>query len=237
MKTQIQFNTFNFHSYSIHVIKDLNQEIWFCGPDVCDILGYSNSRKTLQNLCKPAGVMQCCINPTSGRKEEIFINEPNLYRLIINSRKPEADTFETWVFEEVLPRIRKTGKYSLEQQQLALLKPEKKYIFEFTEDTCLCFVSMWFAIYNSLELLQQLHQPLSNLGSRFGSTAYTHYTEYQTILGIMKSVLEPMTEEFNPDPYEEAHYFKSLETLRSYQLKGLVRLVNNPTPPTRKYDV
>ncbi|UXN34355.1 KilA-N domain-containing protein [Avibacterium paragallinarum] len=127
-------------------------------------------------------------------------------------------------------------KGEVKQQQLALPEPEKTYTFEFTEDTCLRFVSMWFALYNNLELLRQLHQPLSNLGSHFGSTAYTHCTEYQTILGIMKSVLEPMTAEFNPNPHEEVHYHKALKTLRSYQLKGLARLVNHPTPPTRKYD-
>ncbi|MDD0822960.1 P22AR C-terminal domain-containing protein [Mannheimia sp. AT1] len=128
-------------------------------------------------------------------------------------------------------------KGEVKQQQLALPEPEKKYTFEFTEDTCLRLVSMWFALYNNLELLGQLHQPLSNIGSHFGSTAYTHYTEYQTTLGVMKSVLEPMTKDFNPDPYQEAHYYKALKTLRDYQLKGLARIVKHPTPPTRKYEL
>ncbi|RZN58832.1 BRO-N domain-containing protein [Avibacterium paragallinarum] len=126
MKTQIQFNTFNFHSNSVRVIKDPNQEIWFCGTDVCDVLGYANSRKALQDHCKPSGVTKRYISHPSGRKEAIFINEPNLYRLIIKSRKPEAEPFETWVFEEVLPQIRKTGKYSLkpQQQNLPLVDPQ-----------------------------------------------------------------------------------------------------------------
>ncbi|SUU98702.1 BRO-N domain-containing protein [Avibacterium paragallinarum] len=58
----------------------------------------------------------------------VYINEPNLYRLIIKSRKPEAEPFEAWVFEEVLPQIRKTGKYSSEQQQLALPEPERNIL-------------------------------------------------------------------------------------------------------------
>lgn len=128
------------------------------------------------------------------------------------------------------------GELQNQPQQLALPEPEKKYTFEFTEDTCLRFVSMWFALYNNLELLGQLHQPLSNIGSHFGSTAYTHYTEYKTILGTMKSVLEPMTKEFNPDPRDDAHFYKALKTLRSYQLQGLAKIVKHPTPPTRKYD-
>lgn len=128
------------------------------------------------------------------------------------------------------------GELQNQQQQLALPEPEKKYTFEFTEDTCLRFVSMWFALYNNLELLGQLHQPLSKIGSHFGTTAYTHYTEYKTILGTMKSILEPMTKDFNPDPRDEAHYCKALKTLRSYQLQGLAKIVKHPTPPTRKYD-
>lgn len=237
MSNQIQFLSFNFKASKVRVITDPNQEFWFCGKDVCDILGYANDSKALKDHCKSKGVTKRYSPTKSGNQELTFINEPNLYRLIIKSRKPEAEPFEAWVFEEVLPQIRKTGKYSLEQQQLALPEPEKTYTFEFTEDTCLRFVSMWFALYNNLELLRQLHQPLSNLGSHFGSTAYTHCTEYQTILGIMKSVLEPMIKEFNPDPHQEAHYHKALKTLRSYQLKGLARLVNHPTPPTRKYDI
>lgn len=237
MTNQIQFNTFNFHSNAVRVITDPKGEFWFCGKDICTILGYVNESLTLQKHCKPNGVSKRYLTDKMQRKQEaVFINEPNLYRLIIKSRKPQAEKFEAWVFEEVLPQIRKTGQYSV-QEQLALPEPEKKYTFEFTEKTCLRFVSMWFALYNNLELLGQLHQPLSNIGSHFGSTAYTHYTEYQTTLGVMKSVLEPMTKDFNPDPYQEAHYYKALKTLRDYQLKGLAKIVKHPTPPTRKYEL
>lgn len=235
MSNQIQFNAFNFKSSQVRVITDPNQEFWFCGSDVCCILGYKNAPDALAKHCKQGGIAKRYTPTQSGEQEMIFINEPNLYRLIIKSRKPEAEPFEAWVFEEVLPQIRKTGQYSV-QQQLALPEPEKKYTFEFTENTCLRFVSMWFALYNNLELLGQLHQPLSNIGSHFGSTAYTHYTEYKTILGTMKSVLEPMTKDFNPDPRDEAHFYKALKTLRSYQLQGLAKIVKHPTPPTRKYD-
>lgn len=52
------------------------------------------------------------LTPTNGGKQQlIFINEPNLYRVIFRSNKPEAKQFQDWVFNEVLPTIRKTGKY------------------------------------------------------------------------------------------------------------------------------
>ena len=112
MTTQNQLSTFNFHNSPVRTITDPKGEIWFCGTDVCNILGYQNSRKALQDHCKEAGVTKRYTPTTSGNQEITFINEPNLYRLIIKSRKPEAERFEAWVFEEVLPQIRKTGSYS-----------------------------------------------------------------------------------------------------------------------------
>ncbi|HHF3719605.1 TPA: Bro-N domain-containing protein [Haemophilus influenzae] len=120
MKNQVQFSAFTFKSNSVRVITDKNQEPWFCGTDVCDILGYSNSRDAISKHCKAGGVAKRYTPTKSADQEMTFINEPNLYRLIIKSRKPEAEPFEAWVFEEVLPQIRKTGKYQLQPQQLAL---------------------------------------------------------------------------------------------------------------------
>lgn len=110
MKNQIQFSTFNFKDLPVRVILDPKGEFWFCGTDVCHILGYTNSRKALQDHCKQGGVTKRYTPTKSADQEMTFINEPNLYRLIIKSRKPEAEPFEAWVFEEVLPQIRKTGK-------------------------------------------------------------------------------------------------------------------------------
>ena len=122
MTTQNQLSTFNFHNSPIRTITDPKGEIWFCGTDVCNILGYQNSRKALQDHCKEAGVTKRYTPTTSGNQEITFINEPNLYRLIIKSRKPEAERFEAWVFEEVLPQIRKTGRYSQNVEEIRPLE-------------------------------------------------------------------------------------------------------------------
>ncbi|MDA5618800.1 Bro-N domain-containing protein [Pasteurella multocida subsp. multocida] len=128
MTTQIQFNAFNFKSSQVRVITDPNQEFWFCGSDVCYILGYKNAPDALAKHCKQGGIAKRYTPTQSGEQEMIFINEPNLYRLIIKSRKPEAEPFETWVFEEVLPQIRKTGKYEVQSQQLTLPEPKPRGI-------------------------------------------------------------------------------------------------------------
>ncbi|TID28826.1 hypothetical protein JO83_01935 [Avibacterium paragallinarum] len=196
MKTQIQFNTFNFHSNSVRVIKDPNQEIWFCGTDVCDVLGYANSRKALQDHCKSSGVTKRYISHPSGRKEAIFINEPNLYRLIIKSRKPEAEPFEAWVFEEVLPQIRKTGKYSLQNQQLALPEPEKKYTFKFTEYELEQLAWLWFSHKRMNTLLAELYEPLNALGSTYSGSVYSHAYEYKRHYEESQATLQRLIQPF-----------------------------------------
>ncbi|EPZ01077.1 P22AR C-terminal domain-containing protein [Mannheimia haemolytica] len=113
---------------------------------------------------------------------------------------------------------------SQNNQQIAPLV-EPKITMELTKKEWLCFASMWFALYNSLEVLATLEKPLRTIGSPFGATAYTHATEYQTTLGVMKRILEPMLADFEVDPFEEAHYHKALTTLRQYQPKGLGGLV------------
>ncbi|MFZ7222678.1 BRO family protein [Avibacterium avium] len=195
MSNQIQFNTFNFHSNDVRVITDPTGEFWFCGTDVCTILGYINAPDALKKHCKQTGIAKRYISYPSGRKEAIFINEPNLYRLIIKSRKPEAEPFEAWVFEEVLPQIRKTGKYSLEQQQLALPKPEKKYTFEFTEYELEQLAWLWFSHKRMNTLLADLYEPLNAIGSTFSGSVYSHAHEYhrhhEESQATMQRLIEP----------------------------------------------
>lgn len=102
--------TFNFNQNAVRTVL-IDSEPWFCAKDVCEVLGYANHRKTLQDNCKEKGVTTSYTLTDGGRQSLLFINEPNVYRLIIRSRKPEAEKFETWLMEEVLPQIRKTGVY------------------------------------------------------------------------------------------------------------------------------
>lgn len=179
MNTQIQFSTFNFKDLPVRVISDPKGEFWFCGTDVCAILGYTNSRKALQDHCKQGGVTKRYTPTKSADQEMTFINEPNLYRLIIKSRKPEAEPFESWVFEEVLPQIRKTGKYQLQPQQLSLPEPEKKYTFEFTEYELEQLVWLWCGHKQMNTLLGDMIKPLETIGSYFTGMVISHHQEYQ----------------------------------------------------------
>lgn len=108
------FEIFNYKNLGGVRVEIRNGEPWFCLVDVCNILGISNSRQLLQRLFKDGVCLTDTID-NLGRVQTInFINEPNLYQTIMGSRKPEARDFAYWVTHEVLPSIRKTGSYSLE---------------------------------------------------------------------------------------------------------------------------
>lgn len=128
MSNQLQFKSFDFKNSPVRVIVDNSAEYWFCAKDVCDILGYLNDTKAIKDHCKEKGVTKRYSPTKGGNQETTFINEPNLYRLIIKSRKPQAEKFEAWVFEEVLPQIRKTGKYQVQPKQLTLPEPQPQNV-------------------------------------------------------------------------------------------------------------
>ncbi|EMR8109200.1 Bro-N domain-containing protein [Neisseria gonorrhoeae] len=109
----------NFQQNSVRTVADNKGELWFLANDVCEILGYTNPRRTVDLHCKSRGVTKRYTPTTSGEQEMTYINEPNLYRLIIKSRKPAAEAFEEWVMETVLPTIRKTGGYQVGQKTTA----------------------------------------------------------------------------------------------------------------------
>lgn len=87
-------------------------KVLFMGADVAKILGYSNTHDALIRHCKEDGVVKHEVIDSVGRQQQAkFINEGNLYRLIVSSKLPTAEKFEKWVYDEVLPAIRKHGAY------------------------------------------------------------------------------------------------------------------------------
>lgn len=74
-------------------------------------LGYSDPHKAIKQHCKEDGWAICPVTDNLGRTQQTkFINEGNLYRLIV-TKPPQAEKFERWVFDEVLPSIRRNGGY------------------------------------------------------------------------------------------------------------------------------
>lgn len=95
-------------------------KILFCGKDVALALGFINTNDALTKHCRCDGVaIRYPIEDSLGRKQEArFITEGDVYRLITHSRLPAAEQFESWVFDEVLPSIRKNGSYGMNTEAL-----------------------------------------------------------------------------------------------------------------------
>lgn len=90
-------------------VLEIEGKPWFPATACARKLGYANPQKAIRDHCKGVNEM---VTPTNGGTQTMrFIPEGDLYRLITHSKLPGAERFEKWVFDEVLPSIRKTGGY------------------------------------------------------------------------------------------------------------------------------
>lgn len=115
-----------------------DDKVLFCGSDVARALGYARPADAISAHCK--GV---CVLPTpsaGGVQNTKFITEGDVYRLISHSKLPSAEKFERWVFDEVLPMIRKTGGYVADEDlfvetYLPFSDDNTKMLFKLTLET------------------------------------------------------------------------------------------------------
>ncbi|EJF06836.1 prophage antirepressor [Thiovulum sp. ES] len=107
--------TNTFENTQIRVVM-INNEPWFIAKDVFKVLGKSSkSGKDFEGLDEDErGVFK--IHTSGGMQETTIVSESGLYFLVLKSRKPIAKPFQKWVTKEVLPQIRKTGSYSLQDE-------------------------------------------------------------------------------------------------------------------------
>lgn len=102
----------------------IDGEPWFVARDVAAILGYADVTNAIKQHCK--GVANHHPLATAGGSQNVrIISEPDMLRLIVNSKLPAAEQFEHWVFEDVLPTIRKTGRYGSDVEMLSALPSSK----------------------------------------------------------------------------------------------------------------
>ena len=174
----------------VRTIVDKNNNAWFCLKDICDILGIVNPSNVKQRIkAQYLQEIEVLVNAGFGERltKMTFVNEPGLYECIFASNKIEAMEFKDWVFEDILPSIRKTGMYltdniySLmmnnpekigemlieygktrkENEKLILeLKPAKEYVDKIlsTEDTMTITQIAADYVLSGLRLNQILHQ-------------------------------------------------------------------------------
>ena len=140
-----QLAVFSFQGNEVRTVTE-NNDPMFCLADVCKVLGISNVGNCKSRLSEK-GIRTMDTLTAGGVQSMTYISEQNLYKVIFQSRKPEAEAFTDWVTGEVLPSIRKDGGYiaarpdeSLEELSLrtinalnAALERQKKQIAQQSE--------------------------------------------------------------------------------------------------------
>lgn len=102
-----------FTNEEFGTIRTVEQDgkVMFCGKDVATALGYKDTTNALKQHCRGVANHHPIVDQLGREQQARFITEGDLYRLIASSKLPSAQQFESWVFDEVLPSIRKQGAY------------------------------------------------------------------------------------------------------------------------------
>lgn len=108
---------------------NIDGKAWFVGKDVAEALGYQGkgANNAVKNHCK--GVIEM-VTPTNGGQQTLkYINEYDVIRLIMKSKLPQAQEFERWVVEEVIPSVLSTGEYKIQEKEKSQAELAKDSIF------------------------------------------------------------------------------------------------------------
>lgn len=106
---------FNFEGNEVRTLK-INDEPYFVGKDVANILGYKNGSRDINNHVDAEDKLKYQISTAGQIREQTLVNESGLYSLILSSKMPNARKFKRWVTSEVLPAIRKHGAYMTDEK-------------------------------------------------------------------------------------------------------------------------
>lgn len=109
----------------VRIIQE-GEKTLFCASDIAKALGYEKPNNAVNMHCKHATLKQGIITDSLGRKQDAnFIPEGDVYRLMAKSKLPGAEKFESWIFDEVLPEINRTGSYTSPAKSLSGYKEKE----------------------------------------------------------------------------------------------------------------
>lgn len=120
-----ELQNFNFEGNDVRTVL-INNEPYFVGKDIANVLGYLNTRDALSKHVDEEDKNSVAIHDgKKGNPNQVVINESGMYSLVLSSKLPNAKKFKRWVTNEVLPSIRKHGAYMTEEKiEEALLNPD-----------------------------------------------------------------------------------------------------------------
>ena len=209
---------FNFENTPVQTIVE-NNEIFFRATQLAELLQYKNPHDALRKHVDSDDLAKReIVNTINKRAQVLFVNESGMYSLVLSSKLEQAKKVKRWVTSEVLPAIRKTGKYQLQPKQLALPEPEKKFTFEFTEYELQQLAWLWFAFKGGVGTFQHIERAFNVLGSNMSGQIYGQAYEYLSVLRSTNQILNRITSDFNIDPMTN---WRVLKHLRGFNPKAV----------------
>ncbi|AWY45600.1 BRO family protein [Glaesserella parasuis] len=184
MTNQTQLSTFNFEQSSIRVIA-VNNEPWFVAKDVCDTLGIKNPTQALENLDEDERAMfniglDQRVNFDNRVSEINIVSESGMYTLILRCRDAVKKgsvphRFRKWVTAEVLPQIRKTGRYQATERPQP---KEQEFTHTLKNSEAVDLAWLWFEAEQMVNFIGKITPALEVLGSHLAPTAHSIRAEY-----------------------------------------------------------
>ena len=231
MKNELQL--FNNPEFGEIRMIEVDGKPYGAATDIAKALGYSNPHKAIGDHCKGVTKREVGVQtgikadgtPAMQRVKVNFIPEGDLYRLIVNSQLPAAEKFERWVFDEVLPAIRKTGTYTVPNKpmtdyQSLSIQVRKAQLYERLANQYDGTYKQVLHAYAAKELAGEFILPLPQLLQKTYSA-----TEIGEKLGISANMVGTLTNRHNLKTDEYGAWFndkakghsKEVPTFRYYE--------------------
>lgn len=112
MNTTTALQTFDFHTNAVRVHVE-GEHVEYCAKDIAAALGYKDTTNAIKQHCRGVVNRHPILDSLGRTQEAVFIGEGDVYRLIASSKRPAAVEFEHWLFDEVLPSIRRHVRHAL----------------------------------------------------------------------------------------------------------------------------
>ena len=208
-------------------------KIYFAASDAAKMLGYARPADAITSHCKGSVKRRL---PTNGGVQEMkVITEGDLYRLIAHSELPSAQAFETWIFDEVLPTIRKTGSYAVNKGTMSIEDVQALRAQTMAENTKNRRAKLWMQIAESTDIPEFKHVATVYAANTLAGKmilelpevkerTYTA-TEIGKMLGISAAKVGRIANKYNLKTEENGKLFydkspnssKEVETFRYYE--------------------
>nr|DAP68550.1 MAG TPA: hypothetical protein [Caudoviricetes sp.] len=222
------FEIFNYKNLgSVRTRLDEHGNPWFCLVDICNILGIVNATRTQERLFED-GLHSMKVIDSLGREQNAtFVNEGNLYKIIMNSRKAEAEDFQRWICFEVIPMIRRTGAYMTPNTFLQL-QQDPNFVRTLAEN--------YITAYDQVQYLQNKVDELQPVADKFYE--WLNETEPRTIRMASHTIAIKGMGLINLFRYFRKHGFVDNKNIayKKYEDQGLfyVRHYKEPWNSTNK---